>query len=105
MSGFRFRRPEPEEAAVLAALHVQCWRESLTEILPPEVVAGFDTARMTETWARHLGDPPRLIIAAYIADVPVGFVHAVPQRDHGQDGHIAALYIAQSQHRKGWDGC
>jgi ribosomal protein S18 acetylase RimI-like enzyme len=98
-----FRRPSLEEAAPLAALHVQCWRESLTDLLPPEVIAGFDLAKMTDAWAMHLANPSRLIFAAYLADGPVGFVHGgeTPAPGHGMDGHVFALYVAAAHHRKG----
>jgi len=87
----------------MAALHVQCWRESLGDILPPDVIAGFDVTKMTAAWEKRLADPTRIIHAAYAGDNPVGFVigGAAEPPGYGMDGNVAAIYVAARWHRKG----
>lgn len=100
----RFRRPRLDEAAALAALHVQCWREAYDSIVPLEVSSKFDVGAKLADWARHLSEPDRFILAAYDQEIVVGFVNqaiADEQTVASADGYVAALYIAASHHRKG----
>ena len=99
-----FARPDAPQAALMAALHVRCWREAYSAIVPEDLVARFDVGHMTSRWQEHLAKPDRFIEAAYDADNPVGFVNSgapVEPLFDGMDGHIAALYVAKSHYRRG----
>lgn len=99
-----FRRPLPDEAAAMARLHVQCWREAYSAIVPQEVVARFDVAHMIVRWQEHVLKEERHIVAVYDQDQPVAFVNCgspVEKIHEEMDGHIAALYVAQSHYRQG----
>jgi ribosomal protein S18 acetylase RimI-like enzyme len=93
-----------DEAAAMARLHVQCWREAYTPIVPPELVTRFDVAHMIVRWQEHLQKEDRFIIAAYDQDKPVAFANSgspVGKIHDDMDGHLAALYVAQSHYRQG----
>ncbi|MDP8997337.1 MAG: GNAT family N-acetyltransferase [Pseudomonadota bacterium] len=87
-----------------AALHVRCWREAYAAYLPADLMATFSTEKRLPMWQAALVNPERFILGAYVDDVPVGFVMSgAPSEKYidDQDGHLWALYIAASQHRKG----
>lgn len=50
------RAARPDDAAALAALHVQAWRETYAEEVPEHVYARME-AEGPERWARRLEDP------------------------------------------------
>lgn len=97
-------RPDIREFADVASFHAQCWREAYGAIVPQELVARFDAARLAERWKGYLARQDRFIIAAYDGPTIIGFVNQgvpiAPLHD-GCDGHIAALYVAQSHYRRG----
>ena len=99
-----YRRPQPDEAEAFAALHVQCWRESYPAYLPPELMASFSTQKRLPMWQAALVNPQRFILGAYVGGRPVGFVMSGPSEEKfiaAQDGHLWALYIAATQHKRG----
>lgn len=88
----------------MAALHVQCWREAYAAFLPPELMATFSTQSRLPMWQKSLGDETRIVVAAYDRQMPVAFAIAgFPEERFfdGEDGHIAALYVASSHYRMG----
>jgi ribosomal protein S18 acetylase RimI-like enzyme len=88
----------------MAKLHVQCWREAYSAIVPPDLAARFDVVHMIVRWQEHLGKSDRHIQAAYDGEHSVGFVNSgspVEKIHDDMDGHIAALYVAQSHYRQG----
>ena len=99
-----YRKPRPDEAEAFAALHVQCWREAYPAYLPADLMATFSTEKRLPMWQAALVNPERFILGAYVDNEPVGFVMSgAPSEKYidDQDGHLWALYIAASQHRKG----
>ncbi|MDE2384538.1 MAG: GNAT family N-acetyltransferase [Alphaproteobacteria bacterium] len=99
-----YRKPSLDEAGAFAALHVQCWREAYSAILPPALVASFSAAKRLWVWQARLADAKLFVMGAYADGVPCGFVMSGPANEQfieDQDGHLWALYIAASQHRLG----
>lgn len=99
-----YRRPTLDEAQAMAALHVQCWREAYTAIVPQAVVDSFDDVKMAERWLGHIKNPDRFLMAVFDDDLPVAFINQgnpVEKIFEGINGHIAAIYVAQSHYRKG----
>ncbi len=88
----------------MATLHVACWREAYTVLVPDDLAKRFEVAAMILRWQEHLSKPERFIEAAYDGSQPVAFVNSgrpVEQLFDGMDGHIAALYVAKTHYRKG----
>ena len=99
-----YRKPEPDEAEAFAALHVQCWRECYSTILPAALVATFSTEKRLPMWQAALMNPERFVMGAHADGQPCGFVMSGPSDEKyitDQDGHLWALYIAASQHKMG----
>ncbi|MEO9168907.1 MAG: GNAT family N-acetyltransferase [Aestuariivirga sp.] len=99
-----YRKPRPDEAEAFAALHVQCWLEAYPAYLPAELMATFSTEKRLPMWQAVLVNPERFVLGAYADGMPVGFVMSGPPDEKyipDQDGHLLALYIAASQHRRG----
>jgi ribosomal protein S18 acetylase RimI-like enzyme len=99
-----YRRPAPDEAEAMAALHVQCWHEAYASFVPQKVVATFEASRIVERWREHISNTDRFLIAAFDNNKPIGFINQgrpVEKIFETMDGHIAAIYILQSHYRQG----
>jgi ribosomal protein S18 acetylase RimI-like enzyme len=99
-----YRRPLPHEAEVMAALHVQCWREAYAEILPDKLMASFSVQKRLPMWQAVIPHTERFVLAAFNKSKPAGFVISGPteeQHIEHQNGHLWAIYIAAKYNRKG----
>jgi ribosomal protein S18 acetylase RimI-like enzyme len=88
----------------MAALHVQCWREAYTSIVPAGVSSRFDVEPMIAGWQERLSNPALFIMGVFEENNPMAFINQGPRDDNGPetaDAHIVALYVAQSRHRQG----
>jgi len=98
------RRPLPEEAGAFAALHVQCWREAYSAILPADLVATFSSTTRLPMWQAVIANAERFVLGAYVEGLPVGFVISgtTPEKHiENQDGHLWAIYILGAHKGKG----
>jgi ribosomal protein S18 acetylase RimI-like enzyme len=99
-----YRRPLPDEAEAMAALHVRCWREAYSEFLPTELIASFSVEKRLPMWQAVIPNAERFVLAAFDECKPAGFVISGPteeQHTENQDGHLWAIYIAADYNRKG----
>jgi GNAT superfamily N-acetyltransferase len=99
-----FRAPSDAEAAVMAALHIQCWNEVYCNIVPARLLEAADHGQRTAAWRANLDDAQKFVRAAYDGESPVGFIIAGPATDPaivGADGHVLALYVLASHHGRG----
>ncbi|QQA42633.1 GNAT family N-acetyltransferase [Pelagovum pacificum] len=67
----------PEDAPMLARLHVQCWRETYTGLLPEEEIAARPYEVRRAQWENQIAAGTSRI--AVLPDL--GFAQAGPQRD------------------------
>ncbi len=90
-----------DDAAAIATVHVQAWRESYPGLVPDAVLAALDPCRRTEMWRAAI---PRggVFVAAEDADL-VGFVAWGPQSDATLSfaAEVSALYVLR---RAQWRG-
>lgn len=96
--------PVPDDAAVIADLHVTSWRETYTGMIPPGILENADMADRTARWRGYLETSGSPIWVARVDGEVSGFIHAGPVKEpvvEGADGHIFALYILERFHRKG----
>jgi len=104
------REAIPADAAVLGALHVACWHETYTGILPDAMLAGLSVDTRAEMWRNILGDPDAFggaaVFVAIQEDRIVGFGSCGAQRDEafagrGFGGEIGALYVLRAHQARG----
>lgn len=110
----KIRAATPDDAALIAAVHVASWRESYTGLVPEAMLSGFAVSDWTKLWARILGqasDPDGAIIfvAEHQGDV-VGFASGREQGDQallarGFAGDISAIYLLRSAQNGGIGRC
>ncbi len=81
------RPARAEDAADLAAVHVQSWQSAYRGLVPQDFLDGLDVGRRTAAWERILGDLDDRRAGAFVAeaDVIVGFAHVCASRDDDLD--------------------
>jgi hypothetical protein len=55
LAGLTIRHAIPADAAAIAHLHVEVWRETYRDLAPPEAYAALDEARRLASWQDMLG--------------------------------------------------
>ncbi len=99
-----YRRPSPDEAAVMAVLHIACWRECYVDIVPVALMEKSTASSRLPIWQEALADTRRAVFAAYEGETAVGFIVVGKSKEpnfDGEDGHIAAIYLRASHYRQG----
>lgn len=98
------RRATPADAAAIAAVHVETWREAYRDLLPEADLRGLSVERRESFWRQELeslhGD--RRPWVAEVSGRVVGFVSAGSARDDDADartGEVYAIYVR----RECWD--
>ena len=98
------------DAAAIAAVHVEAWRETYVGIVPVQVLAGLSVDRRTEIWRRILTNPTAFSSSAvFVAErdgTVVGFGCCGMQRAEslsaqGYDGEISSIYVLHAFQRRG----
>jgi ribosomal protein S18 acetylase RimI-like enzyme len=98
------RQAGPKDAEELAAVHIQCWKETYTGILSDGFLAGLNPTARLEMWERIL-EGPRVADhwVACEGEKVVGFAgREVPeQQPTGSSILLWGLYVMQSYQRLG----
>jgi ribosomal protein S18 acetylase RimI-like enzyme len=98
------------DAAAIAAVHVEAWRETYVGIVPVQVLAGLSVDRRTEIWRRILTNPTAFsssaVFVAEREEKVVGFGCCGMQRAEslsaqGYDGEISSIYVLRAFQRCG----
>lgn len=100
------RDAAPDDAERLGALHVQCWTETYSGLVDPQILAGLSVGDRTAGWRRQidaLAATGRILVLENGPDL-IGFGTIGAQRHgplarQGYDGEIHALYL-----RRDWQG-
>ena len=96
------------DAAAIAAVHVEAWRETYMGIVPVEVLADLSVDRRTEIWRRILTNPTAFSSSAiFVAErdgTVVGFGCCGMQRAESlsaqaYDGEISSIYVVRAFQR------
>lgn len=93
------------DADAIAAIQTQSWRSVHAQVLPQEVLVGFDTAAMATQWRQAIDSPPNAahaVVTALAHDEIVGFAAVTPQglialevkSDAQREGHGSRLLAA-----------
>jgi ribosomal protein S18 acetylase RimI-like enzyme len=93
----------PSEADIpdLARLHVKCWQQAYSHILPAEFLASLSVEKRIEGWTKTLADAEVFSTAARDGSEWVGFISCGPSRLGIGDGEIYAIYVDANYYRKG----
>ena len=97
------RDARPEDAAGIARVHIDAWRDAYAALLPADHLAGLDYAKRGMDWARILARPrmtQHTLVAQVEGDI-VGFCGFGPVRSGPTEGEIYGLYIAGDWHEQG----
>lgn len=68
----------PEDIPHIARIQRDTWRVAYAELLPAEVLDGWDDTAVTETWSQALAEGPVRLFVATEGGNPVGFCAAGP---------------------------
>lgn len=94
----------PEDAPVIASLHVGSWRSSYRGIVSDETLDGLSIEKRVEKWLEWFENPPlgSCLLVAEGEIGMMGFVSAGPARPEAGDvGEVYAIYLAQAAQRQG----
>ncbi len=99
------RPPNPTDAAALAKIHIQAWRETYTGIMPRAFLDGLSLEQGTATWLERFNNPlarQTTVVATTENGEVVGFATSGPARN-GElltDGEVFAVNLLQKAKRK-----
>jgi GNAT superfamily N-acetyltransferase len=93
-------RPRPAlvaDAAEIAAVHVDSWRETYRGMLPARYLAAMDVGEYEDRWLRTIQDPYRRSAVFVVEESGrvVGFASCGRERDGDDryDGELYAIYL------------
>jgi L-amino acid N-acyltransferase YncA len=69
------------DAAGIAAVHVQAWREAYAHLMPADFLASLDVERRTNGWTEIIADDVTDVFVALDGTEVVGWASAGPGRD------------------------
>jgi len=109
-SAVAVRCARPEDAAVIATLHVAAWHETYAGLLPDAMIAALTVEVRQAWWAQLLATPPptldRMVYLAEFHGEPAGFGTCNRQRAEGLaaagfDGEVSSLYVLRAAQGRG----
>jgi ribosomal protein S18 acetylase RimI-like enzyme len=91
------------DAAAIARIYVETWRDAYPGMLPDRVLVGLEPARQARAWRRTIADPRQHVLVAVAgAGGVAGFGSCGPaRRDLPFSGEIYTLYVASEHQRQG----
>ena len=100
------RQAEAKDALGIARVHVDSWRTTYAGIVSDEFLASLSYEGREKMWRDALSSPASqsfLYVAETLEREIAGFASAGPERDRDENyqGEVYALYLLQSQQRKG----
>ncbi|MET4093854.1 GNAT family N-acetyltransferase [Arthrobacter sp. UYCu712] len=79
-NGLSIRYAVPDDAAGIARVHVQAWRETYAHLLPADTLAGLDVGAREETWRERIAATTDVRVASDGAEI-IGWATAGAGRD------------------------
>ena len=105
VAGFVLRQGRAGDAAAVARLHVEVWRETYRAIAPADAYAALDETVRGRRWAEILAapQPGRSVLLAESEGALAGFGMAGPPSDpaFGARAELRSLYIDRRFQRRG----
>ncbi len=103
------RAARVDDAAAIASVYSQCWRETYAGLLPERIIeARTDVDKRRAEWSERLGMPGAADIVFVNEKVSLvrGFLWIAPRsaaqvRESGPGNHLYALYVLAKAHGEG----
>lgn len=97
------RTAVPQDAEVIAACHVECWREAYAQLLSAGFLATLDHAERVRHWVTVLDDTSRPTWVAEVGGGVVGFAGTCTSRDEPPVRvlELRCLYLRSGHHGSG----
>ena len=97
------RPARPSDAAGIATVHVQSWRETYAHLVPADFLTGLDVDERAERWAGILEDGATDVVVALDATRIVGWASASAGRDPLRPAprELEGIYVVASAHGSG----
>ena len=101
----RVRRAVPEDADLIAAVHVRTWQVAYRGLMPDALLDGLSAERRAEMWRTVTAEDSAAVYVAVDDGRVVGFCGvATPSRDEDAKGDVAeigAIYVDPDVWRRG----
>ena len=91
------------DAAGIAAVHVQSWRETYVEQLPAATLTALDEVEFSARWTRNLQSGTADIWVAVVGETIIGWASSGTGRDERRphDLELEGIYVVASHHGSG----
>ncbi|WP_119869443.1 GNAT family N-acetyltransferase [Frondihabitans sp. 762G35] len=91
------------DAAGIAAVHVQAWREAYAHLLPGDFLASLDVQRRESGWATIIADGVTEVFVALDGTRIIGWASAGPGRDRDavRTRELEGIYVVASAYGSG----
>ena len=99
-----YRPARIADAADIARVQVETWRESYAGLVPDAFLATLSVPAGTARWEEHIAAPDRVVYVADDGGDVVGFGSGGPARDADvpeDAGEVYALYVHPAAQRRG----
>jgi ribosomal protein S18 acetylase RimI-like enzyme len=97
------RRAEPADAAAIAAVYVETWRNTYRGLLPDGFLDALSEEAYEERWRRSLAGKASRAYVAMAAGNIAGFASCGPERagEDGYAGELYAIYVRREEQGRG----
>jgi len=97
----------PPDAAAIARIHVETWRDAYAGILPDRVLLNMSVSREKGGWSGSLLNREKVFVVEVEAGGIVGFGSCGPQRlaNVGSEGEVYTLYVSPDFQGRGYGAC
>ncbi|SOC88199.1 L-amino acid N-acyltransferase YncA [Curtobacterium sp. 314Chir4.1] len=91
------------DAAGIAAVHVQAWREAYAHLMPADFLASLDVQRRESGWITIIADETTDVFVALDEEEIIGWASAGPGRDSDavRPRELEGIYVLASAHGTG----
>lgn len=103
MAHLTVRPARESDAAGIAAVHVQAWREAYAHLMPAEFLAGLDQGRRETGWRTIIADDVTDVLVAVDGETIIGWASAGPGRDESAPANreLEGIYVLASAYGSG----
>ena len=97
------RPARPSDAAGIAAVHVQAWREAYSRLVPADFLAGLDVDERAERWTGILDDGTTDVFVVVDEGHVIGWASASAGRDRLRPAprELEGIYVVAAAHGSG----